>query len=523
MNAISLKLGGRSVTLKPLHAALGLAIVALVFLWRDAFADLWKRWGEQQELSHSYFIPMISAWLVWQNREIVRKSVGAPSWIGAALIGVALAMLLVGQLTFAFIIQQVAIVVVIAGLVAAFGGLSLLRTTLVPILFLFAAVPPPHWLINVLSWKFQEWSSVLGVGVVKLAGVPVFLQGNIIDLGEHQLMVAEACSGLRYLFPFLCLGVMAAYMYRGPMWHKAVITLMTIPITIAMNSVRIAFTAIMVHFFGIEQAQGFTHFFEGWVVFLLCLAALYLVVFGLTRLLKPRISAVQALIQPELPATTPSKGAKSVAPILGAMAVSAGLFLVVAKSVNIGALIVPERKEFAQVVDEFAGWRFEVRPIEPEVMEVLAADDSIVADLMSPQGEPYNIYMAYLHSRRDGRSSWHSPRQCIPGGGWQIVSQTFQKATFGAKTINYNRLVIAKGKSRQLVYYWYDQRGRRIANEFVQKFWLVVDSVIKKRTDGAMVRLIVPVTDGESLEEADRTLLQFMDKVQAFLPAYVPE
>ena len=524
MTAVSLKMGGRSIDLSWTMIAAAASIILIAVLWRDALVDLWARWGAQQELSHSYFIPLISAWLVWTNRETVRKSVGSPAWIGAGLIGLALVMLLVGQLTFAFILQQIGLVVAIAGVVAAFGGLSLLRTTLAPVVFLLADVPTPHWLINVLSWKFQEWSSLLGVAAVKLVGIPVFLQGNIIDLGTYQLMVAEACSGLRYLFPFLCLGVMAAYMYRGPLWHKAVIVAMTVPITIVMNSVRIAFTSIMVHYFGIEQAQGFTHFFEGWVVFLLCLAALFLVVVVLTRFFaRPRVSALQALTQPELPLTPPSKGGAKVAPLLGVIAAAAVAFVAIAQSINIGTLIIPEKKAFAGVVEDFQGWRTEVRPIEPEIAEVLAADDSIVVDMQSPEGKAYNLYMAYLNSRRDGRS-WHSPRQCIPGGGWQITSHTVRQEAFdNGKRINFNRLVIENGSQRQLVYYWYDQRGRRIANEFVQKFWVVVDSVIRKRKEGEMVRLIVPVPEGASLDEADKSLVAYMDKVQRFLPAYVPE
>jgi EpsI family protein len=85
-------------------------------------------------------------------------------------------------------------------------------------------------------------------------------------------------------------------------------------------------------------------------------------------------------------------------------------------------LIIPDRKAFAGVPREFAGWFTDVRPIDPSVAEVLGADDSIVVNMRSPEGDDYNLYFAYLNAQRDGRS-WHSPRQCIPGGGWKIVRQ----------------------------------------------------------------------------------------------------
>lgn len=503
-------------------AAILAAVVATMVAYGPAIGNLWARWAAQQELSHSYFIPLISAWLIWRNRGAVRQSVGGPSRVGVFLVMLAIFGLFVGKLTSIFVIQQISLVAAIGGLVAAFGGVSLLRATAAPIAFLLFAVPPPFWVLTVLSWKFQGWSSVLGAALTRLFGVPVLLEGNVIDLGDSQLMVAEACSGLRYLFPFVSLGMMAAYVFRGPLWQKAAIVLATIPITIIMNSVRIAFTAVMVHYYGLDQAKGFTHFFEGWVVFLLCLAALYAVIALFARFTTPKMSAADMLAQPELREIAPT--APSTNMLVGATAIvaTAVIFLAGSKLLNAGTLTAPPKRAFAEVTSEFAGWRAEVRPIDPSIADVLRADDAIVLDLASPQGENFNLYMAYLTSQRDGRS-WHSPRQCIPGGGWQIDSQTYQtsKLNTGA-TIHFNRLVIAQGSSRQLVYYWYDQRGRKVANEFVMKFWLTVDSVTKRRTDGAMVRLITPINADESVEKADARLHRFMERVNEILPAYVP-
>jgi len=261
-------------------------------LFRDAIGDLFYRWGLQEELSHSYFIPVISAWLIWENRDRVKRSIGAPSLSGMGIGVIALSLFLLGRVLESFMFQQIALVIAIAAGVAAFGGRSLLRATAAPIAFLLFAVPPPFMLINILSWEFQEVSSILGVAMLQGIGVPVFLSGNIIDLGEYKLQVAEACSGLRYLFPFLSLGVMAAYIARVPLWQKALIVISTVPITILMNSFRIAVTGWLVQNFGTSHAEGALHFFEGWVVFLMCLAALLGVVQALGFFAKPRTSAL---------------------------------------------------------------------------------------------------------------------------------------------------------------------------------------------------------------------------------------
>ncbi len=501
---------------------IGASVVLLGVLFWDSIANLWSRWGGQQELSHSYFIPLISAWLVWTNRKAVATSVGSPSLVGLALLCGAGLLLLVGQLTHIYVFEHIGLVVAIAGLVAGFGGVSLLRATAASIAFLFFAVPPPYWVITVLSWKFQEISSVLGVAMIRLMDIPVYLSGNVIDLGEYKLQVAEACSGLRYLFPFLSLGVMTAYLYRGPLWQKLVIIAATIPITIVMNSFRIAVTGALVQAYGTAQAEGALHLFEGWVVFVLCLIALFGIVALLAITSKPRKKPLDALGAPDLKPVSPSPGKLSRPVAFAALSGAILAFIGLSQFASTDTLIIPKREMFAKVPQEFAGWRQEITPIDPSIAEVLRADDTIVMNVVSPENEFVNIYLAYLDAQRDGRS-WHSPRQCIPGGGWQITSHTIEKRTLpDGRVVNYNRLLIQNRDYRQLVYYWYDQRGRKVANEFAMKFWLIYDAVMKKRSDGALVRLITPVTNQNGVEDADRILQKMMTRVEGFLPTYVP-
>ena len=502
---------------------LGAAIVLLVVLFWEALGNLWYRWGDREELSHSYFIPVISAWLIWTNRDAVQKSIGEPSAIGLIILAAAGAMTLLGQITHIFVFQHAAIVVAIAGLVAAFGGLSLLKVTAAPIAFLFFAVPPPFWVITVLSWKFQQMSSILGVGMIEAMGIPVYLSGNIIDLGNYKLEVADACSGLRYLFPFISLGVMAAYLFRAPLWQRAVVVLATIPITILMNSIRIAFTGVMVQAYGPEQAEGALHLFEGWVVFILCLLALYAVIFMLCRFSRPRRDLRTAIGAPELSPVTPSTSKIGATPVFAAIAAIPAAFLGLSQFASTDNLIIPDRTDFDRLALEFSDWRFNERPIDPEVAEVLGADDTIVADLSSPEKGLINIYMAYLEAQRDGRS-WHSPRQCLPGGGWRIESHDIVRSqTENGEPRVYNRLIIEHRDQRQLVYYWYDQRGRKIANEMRMKLWLIFDAVTKKRSDGAMIRLLTPISGQEGVGPAEERLQNMLGELESFLPEYVPE
>ena len=115
-------------------------------------------------------------------------------------------------------------------------------------ILLFFMVPLPHFLYNSLSAELQLVSSRLGVGFIRLFSIPVFLEGNVIDLGNYKLQVVEACSGLRYLFPLTALGFIAAVIFKVALWKKVVLFLSTIPITVLMNSFRIGVIGVLVEY-----------------------------------------------------------------------------------------------------------------------------------------------------------------------------------------------------------------------------------------------------------------------------------
>src|SRR5215471_15380763 len=246
------------------------AVIIAVAAFQGALAELVARWIRQDEYSHGFFIPLITLWLLWTRRNALRASLGRPSLGGVALVLLAALMHVVGQLSSFFLLSQLGFVIALMGIVASTGGWSLLRIAFIPIAFLGFAIPLPYFIDSILSWRLQLISSELGVWFIRLMQVPVYLEGNVIDLGQYKLQVVEACSGLRYLYPLLSLGFLAAYFFRAPLWQRAVVLLSTIPITIVMNSFRIGMVGVLVDRWGIEQADGLLHFFEGWVIFLAC-------------------------------------------------------------------------------------------------------------------------------------------------------------------------------------------------------------------------------------------------------------
>src|SRR6204780_2276939 len=269
-------------------STLTLLVLAAVLIsiagFSEALLELVRRWNGQEEYSHGFLIPVVSAWLLWTRRDALRASVGAPSLVGPALILLAIVMHIVGVLGAIWILSQVGFVISLIGIVLAVGGYSLLRVAFIPIVYLLFAIPLPYFIDAVLTLKLQLISSQLGVWFIQLLQIPVYLDGNIIDMGTYKLQVVEACSGLRYLYPLLSLSFLAAYLFHGRLWQRILVFLSSIPIAIGMNGFRIGVVGFLVDRWGTAMAAGALHFFEGWVIFLACSALLAGEMYILARL-----------------------------------------------------------------------------------------------------------------------------------------------------------------------------------------------------------------------------------------------
>ena len=498
-----------------------LAILIAILGFSGALTELVHRWNQQEEYSHGFLIPVVTAWLLWTRRDALRANIGQPSWIGPVLILLAIAMHITGELSAIFILSQIGFVVALIGIVLGTGGYSLLKVAFIPIAFLLFAIPLPYFIDSVLTLRLQLVSSELGVFFIRMFEIPVYRDGNIIDMGNYKLQVVEACSGLRYLYPLLSLSFLAAYLFHAPLWQRGLLLLSSIPIAIGMNGVRIGVVGILVDRWGTQMAEGVLHFFEGWVIFLACAALLAAEMCLLAWISRRRFFDVFYL--PKVAVRLPGRlGAKSV----GQSPLVACLFLLCAGGLAVFSIsgrseIIPQRTSFVEFPARIGQWQGHVSSLDIETERGLGLDDYILSDYSRSDGKLVNLYVAYYASQRKGVSP-HSPMVCIPGGGWAITDLEQMHYVNLGEERPLNRVIIQKGSVKELVYYWFDERGRKIANEFWAKFYLLADAIVKNRTDGALVRLTTQVLPGESEREADQRLQTFMQDAVPRLSAFLP-
>ena len=497
-----------------------LGALAILFAFSGTLVETASWWADHEEYGHAFLIPFVAMWLVWLRRDAVRANTGRPSWVGLLFVLFAIALHTVGESSASLVLSQLGFIVAICGLVLVVGGYSLLRTVFVGILFLVFAIPLPRFLQNAMSIELQLLSTQLGAFFVGLFGIPVYVDGNVIDLGDYKVQVVEACSGLRYIYPLLSLSFIAAYFFNAPFWQRALVFLSTIPITIAMNSLRIGFVGVTVNYFGPQAADGVLHLFEGWIIFLVCAGILVLIVCALTS--GSGRSIWESVHVPKVPFSAgvaqPIRWSDRVplAVLLLLLGVTGATNQILSRSE-----IIPDRPRFVAFPDQIAGWRGRPSLLDPEIERALRVDDYILSDYKKLDGKTVNLYVAYYSSQRKSEQP-HSPSDCMPASGWQMTS--FERASSIGDKIDWpiNRVVIEKNSTKQLVYYWFDERGRKIANEYLAKWYLHTDAVLMNRTDGALVRLITQINPGETQDEADARLQAFIGDVGPSLSKYLP-
>jgi exosortase D (VPLPA-CTERM-specific) len=493
------------------------------YMFRDGINAMINNWNGKEEYSHGWLIPAVTAYLIWQENHTLSRIPYKGSWIGVGIAMFATALFLLGELSTLYIIEQYALVVLIFGIVLAMEGGSRFKLIWVPLVMLFFMIPLPTFLYRSLSAQLQLISSKLGVEMIRLCDISVNLQGNVIDLGTYQLQVVEACNGLRYLFPLMSLAFICAYFFKGPLWKRAVIFLSSIPITIFMNSFRIAMIGVLVEYWGIDMANGFLHDFEGWAIFMLCLAVLLLEMWLLAKL-PPTVdntTDVNTLQAQKTPTDTiqQSSHSWSQATIIGLTLAICGATVA---SIDSRTEIKPERLLFVNFPTTLDLWQGKRVIMEKKFRDVLNFDDYFMANYSDNVHAPVNLYVAYYESQRKG-SSIHSPRSCIPGGGWRIQSVTTETLYISGKPIKANRVLIAKAQIQQLVYYWFDQRGRNLTNEYLAKWYLFWDALTRNRTDGALVRFTTVISKSETLNTAEDRLIGFMQTATPLLDDYIPD
>ncbi len=509
---------------------------AAVFLYAGVLVKLTRDWWTDENYSHGLLVPVVIAFILLREISKLRLARQAPSAnYGIPLLLIALALLFAGTLGAELYLQRISLVVFLSALIICFFGRRLLWNLWVPLVLLLLSIPVPQLLFNKVAFPLQLWASRLAEVCMSLVGIPAIRNGNIIELvplGTTQvaaLEVVEACSGIRSLMTLAALAVLLAYftrsgradvigspreLLRDPLvWRAFVLVLLAVPIALVTNALRVAGTGVVTYLYGVETAEGAWHDLSGFGVFVIAFILLAISNFVLLRCFPKSRSA------PNTPVVHHPPAPQQLVLTVFIMVLSAGVMI---NWLDQRGEVAMERRSLSRFPIYLDGTTMTgIESRFPEATEkVLGASDYVMRDYRSPAGQKLNLYIGYYRSQRTG-TTYHSPRNCLPGTGWEMKElDPVEITTADGGTFTANKYMVKRGDYRGLMIYWYQGRGRTNSSEYWDKLGTIADSVLKNRSDGAMVRIMTQVGSDEraALEEA----VSFSSIVAARLPLYVP-
>jgi exosortase len=253
----------------------GLLLAVVIFLYYPILTRLAWDWWNDPEASHGILVPLFSLYVVWHTRRQWAGLSARPAWWGLIAITGALAIMVTGVLATEFFLSRSSFVFLLAGLAIYFLGWTYFRALLFPWAFLFLMIPIPALLFNHIAFPLQLLASRLASGALELIGVPVLREGNVMQLANTTLEVAEACSGIRSLLSLVTLAVIYGYFLEKRIYRRAIFAIVAVPIAVVANALRVVGTGALAHYWDPQKAEGFFHTFSGWVIFVIAMFMLF--------------------------------------------------------------------------------------------------------------------------------------------------------------------------------------------------------------------------------------------------------
>jgi len=244
-----------------------------------AYLPVWKSlvlaWYENENYSHGFLIIPIAVYLVWRNRQRLTETQVKPAWWGLPLVVFSLLLYVVSSYAEIRTVSSVSLILTLMSSVVFLYGHRIFRQLLFPMCFLLLMVPIPSQIYSSLTIPLQLFVSRTAVWIVDGLGIPVFREGNVINIPGRSLQMAEACSGLRSMMALLTLSTLYGYLTLKSNYSRFFLMLSGIPAAVFVNVIRVVLIIMAFHYFGFDLTEGTAHTVLGLVVF--CLALLFIV------------------------------------------------------------------------------------------------------------------------------------------------------------------------------------------------------------------------------------------------------
>lgn len=252
----------------------------LIFCYAPVLARLVKQWANDEDMGHGFFVPAVAGYIVWKMRGELAAEPISTNWWGVVLVVFGALQVTVATLGAELFLARTAFIISLVGAVLFTCGTRCTRKLAFPLFLLVFMVPIPAIVYSQITLPLQLFASRVAEVALGLIGIPVIRDGNVLELASQRLSVVEACSGIRSLLSLSFLSLVYAYFFDSKPWMRPVLLVATVPIAIIANAARVTLTGVMSEYKK-ELAEGFSHAFSGWAIFMVALVIMVILHGGL--------------------------------------------------------------------------------------------------------------------------------------------------------------------------------------------------------------------------------------------------
>jgi len=264
----------------------GAVVLAALFAWAywPTLVKIVEVWNKEPDYTHGFLVTPIALFFLWVRRDTYPKSSVAPAWTGLILIAASVGFRTIGGMFYFDSIDGWTIPIWIGGMVWLLGGKRLFLWSASSVAFLWFMIPLPWRVEQMLSWPLQRVATEVTCWLLQCLGQPALAAGNVILLGEHELEVAQACSGLRMFMGIAAVAFAYIILVGRPWWEKLLLCAAIAPVAVAANILRITATGLLYQYASGDLARAFSHDAAGWVMIPLAAALFGVVLWWIDRL-----------------------------------------------------------------------------------------------------------------------------------------------------------------------------------------------------------------------------------------------
>jgi exosortase D (VPLPA-CTERM-specific) len=508
-----------------IYGLTAIILISFFLCYWTTVKGLYPLWINDEDYNYAFLVPVISGYLMWERRRQIANTPIGTNWWSGLIFFVFLIISVYGILGSSPSAVRPAMPLIILSITLFCFGWEMFKVLVFPFSLLIFMIPLPTLFGTVIGIHLKTISTLLGKLFLMLAGISVFVEGNVIDLGVTQLQVVDACSGLRFILPLLALGVLYAYFFERTLWKQVILVLSTTPIAILTNGFRIGATGVLARFYGPEVADGFFHGFSGWLVFMFAFGLLFLLHLILRYIpIKTDGGLKKKANKEENIPKIVSKSRNNIVPVM-----IASFFMLLVAFISFSTSALPTFKihgglgSFPMAIKDWSGQK---ELVPADIITLSGAEDAISVLYRNNKDSFISLYIGYRGSPfGESENFFHSPSVCLPSSGWETISigthDIADVPQFGNITVK--MMLIERMGERQLVYYWFQTKSRVSHDVNINRLDLTLHAIKRDNTHDLFIRPIMPLKKDEKAEDAEKKMDQFVRDMMEILLQFLKE